>query len=106
MVLYQDTFSRTGALNGSPLEKAVGSVVYGTTANATWTSDAVWNTNGNQANLTVAGIANCYLPFTPQPHQVYTLSVDMNVTSGSAPYWMAFGLTGPIQPPMSFTALA
>jgi hypothetical protein len=65
-IIYQDTFTRTGALNGSSPDIASG--LDGGTNGATWTAAADWTTNGSVASTTTLSSSlgsTTYLPFTP-----------------------------------------
>lgn len=87
-VIYEDSFTRTGALNGS----APDVTDFG---GATWTAATALNTTGTNLLYTTAG-GQAYLPFTPQWGHVYVLSVDLNGTSANNE-WQAFGFAGTAQ---------
>lgn len=81
-VIYQDSFTRTGALNGTSPD------VVNVPA-ATWTANGTITTNGSIAIN--PGSTAAFLPFTPATGVVYTLSADLNAVSGD---WGAFGFSG------------
>jgi hypothetical protein len=118
-VIYQDSFGRTGGLNGSmPTIDAGG---FGGTANAKWAAllfgtnspDTGWTTSTvNGGQLTYSGATNgahemALLPFTPEPGQIYQLQVTavVNDFGSSSSNWIglqflnvsdgAYGATGP-----------
>ena len=97
-IIYQDTFNRTGSLNGS--SPTIANTIDGGSSSATWTAPG-WNTNGTQVVLgsgtsNVQGAAS--LPFTPQTGLIYTLSetvvwqnVPSTIQNGA---WIALGFSG------------
>lgn len=89
-VIYSDTFTRSGDLNGSSPDSTSGS--YGGTSGAKWDASTNWQTNGTQATLGTA-MSNAFLAFTPDNNRVYTLSCDLNSTGtvASLDSWMAVG---------------
>ena len=103
--IYQDSFNRTGGLNGSAPTIDTGGL--GGTAGATWSAmngsvaDAGWatsTTGGGQLNYSSypAGTTSSYnatawLPFTPQSGQVYTAQTTFVArTTGTAADWLGF----------------
>ncbi len=104
--IYQDSFNRTGGLNGSSPTIDTGG--FGGTAGATWSAinfdtgagDTGWatsTTGGGQ--LTYSGNpsspaydATAWLPFTPQSGEVYTAQATIvgNANGGSASNWWGF----------------
>jgi hypothetical protein len=85
-VLYQDSFSRTGDLNGLTPDTTTGS--------ATWAAATPWATDGSQANVS-SNLAQAFLPLSVQPGAVYTLSLDLACTGTTLGEddWMAYGFT-------------
>jgi hypothetical protein len=87
-IVYQDSFSRTGALNGStpsPVD----------TSNATWIAFNQLFTDGSEIAVTNANPSggnhnNAFLPLTPKAGHIYTLSADIKGTSGGV-WWLAVG---------------
>ena len=80
-VIYLDTMGNSAAaLNGR---------VPDTTGTTPWTAAATWNTDGTQAAVTSTGLA--FLPFTPQPGRIYTLSADIENFDTSGNNWTALG---------------
>lgn len=81
--VYNDSFSRSGALNGSspdvtdPYERQ-------------WIAGSVLFTDGT--NLVYPGQDQAYLPFTPQSGHIYTLTADMDGTTNNS-QWLALGYT-------------
>ena len=69
-VIYSDSFTRTGDLNGTAPDVAPGA--------ETWTSTN-WETTGTVSSASSNGAAG-YLPFVPSAGTVYTLSADIDVT--------------------------
>lgn len=104
--IYQDSFNRTGGLNGSAPTIDTGG--FGGTAGATWSAinfntgagDTGWatsTTNGGQLAYsgnpsTPAYAATAWLPFTPQAGQVYTAQTTfvVNANGGSVANWFGF----------------
>ena len=85
--IYQDTFNRTGLLNGSTPSPT-------DTGHATWTAFPELFTDSSAIVVTDAtpsnGYNNAFLPFTPQAGHIYTLSIEIKGTSGDD-QWLAFG---------------
>ena len=80
-VIYLDTMGNSAAaLNGR---------VPDTTGTTPWTAAATWNTDGTEAAVTSTGLA--FLPFTPQPGRIYTLSADIENFDTSGNNWTALG---------------
>ena len=103
--IYQDSFNRTGGLNGSAPTIDTGGL--GGTAGATWSAinpngsvaDTGWatsTTGGGQLNYsgnpsTPAYDATAWIPFTPQSGQVYTAQTTIVArTTGTAADWIGF----------------
>ena len=80
-VIYQDNFSRTGSLNGSPPDAGASS----------WAASGNWSADGGRAIISAPASA-AFLPFKPRAGNRYTLSVRMNCTAANPVYeWTAFG---------------
>lgn len=83
-VIYSDSFTRTGDLNGTAPDVAPGA--------ETWTSTN-WETTGTVSSASSNGAAG-YLPFAPSAGTVYTLSADIDVTSTThAQHFYGIGFT-------------
>ena len=85
-IIYQDSFNRTGSVNGSTPSPT-------DTAGATWTAGTSITTtaaSGGYASLTATG-SMAYLPFTPVSGNVYTLTASLNPTPGTTTAWLALG---------------
>ncbi len=85
-LIYQDTFNRTGNLNGS-------SPALQTGTSSTWTASTYQTatTGGGQLTIT-ANAASGDLPFVPVTGKVYTYSVNLNPT-GTNGDWFAIGFS-------------
>ena len=82
-VIYSDTMGNTAAaLNGRTPDTT-------DTGSATWTAAATWNTDGTEAAATTTGLA--FLPFTPQPGRIFTLSADIENFDTTGNNWTALG---------------
>jgi hypothetical protein len=78
--IYEDNFSYvTNSING---------VLPDTVGGLPWVANPQWGSNGGEAAVNTTTPANAYLPFIPQPGNVYTLSANVDCTSGS---WIALG---------------
>lgn len=86
--IFQDTFSDTGALNGSAPDV--------TTGGATWSASG-WQQDGTIAGRSTSGADSAWLPFAPDSGLVYTLTAVMGQeTAGSvllSGSWMAIGFS-------------
>jgi hypothetical protein len=83
-IIYQDSFSGSGALNGRTPDTA---------GTQPWIAAANWTVGSGVATATAAaGGADAYLPFIPSAGKVYTLSAYLNDAGASA--WLALGYTG------------
>ena len=88
--VYSDTFSRTGHLNGSTPSPT-------DTSNATWYAFSQLITTGSALAVTNGSppyYNNAFLPFAPQPNNIYTLSANIYGNydiSGSNVWWLAMG---------------
>ena len=85
-VVYQDSFNRTGHLNGSTPSPT-------DTAGATWAASKSITTTtatGGYASLSSTS-SMAYLPFTPVSGNVYTLTASLNPTPGTTTNWLALG---------------
>jgi hypothetical protein len=108
-VIYQDTFARTGPLNGStpsPVDNyytnAAGGYYTNSGGNAAWWAadapeiNSVLMTDGSEIALTnMPGTTNHFylngfLPFTPQQGHIYTFSIGLLGLTGGA-QWLAAG---------------
>ncbi|MBC8008719.1 MAG: hypothetical protein H7067_01320 [Burkholderiales bacterium] len=86
-VLISDTFTRSGALNGSAPNTTVGG--------ANWVALAGTNTNGTALSLPTTSTQTATIDlgtnyFSSNPG-VYTLSMDVTLPSGSTTNWAAMG---------------
>ena len=91
IIIYADTFARSGALHGSQLGLAsgfTGTGAYGGSSIASWTAAASITTDGTSANG--GAQKNAYLPFTPEAGHVYTYTLELD-TLGSGFQWAAMG---------------
>ena len=88
-LVYQDTFNRSGALNGS-----LPTIQNG--ANNTWTASPSWSTSASAGGLATTGataaIATNLLPFVPVTGNIYTLTGVLNCTTTNT-NWLALGFT-------------
>jgi hypothetical protein len=86
--IYQDTFARKGALNGSTPapSDATGATWYGWPQLATDGSELAVNT----ADPGQPPFNNAFLPFTPEAGHIYTLSASILGKTGDQ-NWLAFG---------------
>jgi len=83
-VIYSDTMGNSAAtLNGRVPDTT-------DTGSATWTAATTWNTDGSEAAATT-GTGLAFLPFTPQPGRIYTLSADIENFDISGNNWTALG---------------
>ncbi|MGC9261656.1 MAG: PEP-CTERM sorting domain-containing protein [Phycisphaerae bacterium] len=82
-IIYQDSFNRTGSLNGSTPSP-------NDTAGATWIAGSSITTSGGYASLTSTS-SMAYLPFTPVSGNIYTLAASLNPTPGTTTNWLALG---------------
>jgi hypothetical protein len=80
-IVYYDSFSRTGDLNGS-------------TPDITWNTNA-WVATAGTTDASVCGVPSsnfwATLPFTPIGYYVYTLSVDAAPQNGNPDSWLSLG---------------
>jgi dienelactone hydrolase len=96
-ILYQETFSGSSNeyIRGKSPDISVGS--------ATWsalTNSGPWMADGSTAGDTSL-IRGALLPFSPETGNVYTLTMDMNPTSGTR--WFELGFTSASRTDLSFT---
>ena len=85
-VMYQDTFNRTGNLNGSSPTIENGS-------SSIWTAASNWTTSTTSGGTLsqTGGSGSGYLPVAVAAGNIYSLSVNMsNITSGTS-NWEAMG---------------
>ena len=106
--IYQDSFNRTGDLNGSQLGVATGFAGTGTdggSATAAWTAPAGTSTTAG-TGLTAGG--NGQLPFVPALGDVYTLTADitMNQPGDNFSGYVIFGFSTDINTPVDNAPLA
>jgi hypothetical protein len=88
-VVYEDSFTRSGYLNGTAPDVA-------NTGGATWTTaHPYWTTNGSEATAETGPVtANAFLPFVPEEGKVYTLSMDLvSDITWDTNSWAMFGFT-------------
>jgi len=91
-VVYQDTFNRTGNLNGSA--PTINNGASATWSASTWTTST---TGGGQASIS-SNTKNGFLAFTPTIGNVYTYSTQIRVTSGDNNDWVAMGFSTSASP--------
>lgn len=85
VIIYADTFTRTGALLADVPDTRLG--LYGGSASATWAGANFPLASDMVSAATVNGAAT--LPFVPETGRVYTLSVTENTLTGNG--WLALG---------------
>jgi len=56
----------------------------------TWAAATEWRADGSKS---VNGSANAWVPFTPEPDNVYTLSLEMNPDISGSSDWFALGFS-------------
>ncbi len=86
-VIYQDSFNRTGALNGSTPSPTDSN-------SATWTapsSSSYASTTGGQASFNGSDRVTAYLPFTPVSGNIYTLTASLDPGNSGNGNWLGFG---------------
>lgn len=81
-IIYSDDFSGS---SGANLNGTAPDVRPGT---QTWTAATAIKADGSVSGV---GHASAYLPFNPVAGNVYTMSVDVNVTGGTGGNWFALG---------------
>ena len=85
--IYHDSFTRSGALNGTSPDVV-------NTGGATWAAVTGWNTDGANGTALTAGRTSVYLPFAPAVGKIYRLSVDLLVDeSSNANAWFTLGFS-------------
>ncbi len=99
VIIYQDTFARTGVLHGDQLGVDAGFTGTGTLGGST---TAAWTANAGEGHSSPNGITldgtvaarvyndHAFLPFTPQSGYVYTYSLDIDMAGGQ---WGGFGFS-------------
>jgi hypothetical protein len=89
--IYGDDFpgSSSNLLNGT--SPAIESGSFGGSASATWSAADYFNADGSVAAS--GGFSSAVLAFTPEAGNIYTLSADINNTSGDST-WIALGFEG------------
>lgn len=99
-IIYQDSFSRTGALFGTtPDVVNTGGATYSGADDLQSDGSQVFWTYPNPEVRTNADLTtysyyeNAFLPFTPQAGHVYSLSADIQPL-GTNDQWLALGFTG------------
>ena len=94
-IIYQDNFDNdiegtptTGNLNGTTPDTTTGGNTWlaDTDVRRDWQADGSIDSGADPVAANNNGYA--FLPFTPEAGKVYTLSIDLNVTSGK---WFALG---------------
>lgn len=88
VIIYEDTFNRTGTLNGNQLGVATGFSGTGSeggSSTAQWAAASGYTLTANA--VTASGAQCAYLPFTPQQGNVYTLTATMRGVTD----WVALG---------------
>jgi len=84
-LIYSDSFTRSGNLNGSAPDVT-------NAPGQTWITDAGVTTDGSQAfnpSTTTGG----YLPFTIAANNIYTLQADLRSNADPAGSWIAIGFS-------------
>lgn len=79
-IVISDTFTRTGALNGTAPDVGAG----------TWTAAAAFNTTGSTLSASPTGDNIATLAFVPTANSIITLSADVSVFTGD---WIAIGFS-------------
>jgi hypothetical protein len=79
-IIYQDSFTGSGALNGATPTT--------TTGGATWVAAGGMDMDGS-GTLSFNGERNAYLPFTPVAGYVYTLTATLDNTASRAAFGFA-----------------
>lgn len=91
--LISEAFEGTGTLAGNTTE----------TGGATWGASAGWLRNGGIASKSTSGNAQAFVPFSPQPGNVYTLSLEIDPTNNpGSTDWLSLGF---VNQPATNTAL-
>ncbi len=85
-LIYSDSFTRSGNLNGSAPDVT-------NAPGQTWiaANDATATTSGSQVALDAERLA--FLPVTIAGNNIYTLQADLNVTLTATSNWMALGFS-------------
>ncbi|MEN6449907.1 MAG: PEP-CTERM sorting domain-containing protein [Thermoguttaceae bacterium] len=95
LVLYSDSFTRSGALNGTTPDVAVGQ--YGASATATWVSSSYATGDGAAATIDASSAGNgrnMGLAFTPESGHVYTFSAAISCSyATNSGNWAAMGFS-------------
>src|SRR5690348_7440849 len=82
-VIYQDSFSGSGNLNGAAPDVRPGA--------ETWVAED-WQANGTITAPATSIGSNSFLPFIPAAGKVYSLSLEVNPTTATDPTtWFAMG---------------
>ncbi|MFA7343257.1 MAG: endo-1,4-beta-xylanase [Terrimicrobiaceae bacterium] len=87
-IVYSDDFSGSSGTLLSGTAPDVRSGTDGGSASATWAANSSWFANGSGSAGGTSMKAS--LPLTPLPGNVYTLSLDLNPTSGSNAFMVGF----------------
>jgi hypothetical protein len=82
--IYSDDFSGPG---GTRLDGTVPDVA---PAGRFWSAGAIWEADGAKPT---SGDSNAFLPFRPQPGNVYTLSADVDPEVSGSDDWFALGFS-------------
>ena len=86
-IIYQDSFNRTGALNGSAPSPTDSN-------SATWTAPTTVTTAttaGGQAIFNGSDKTTAYLSFTPVRGNIYTLTASLDPGNSGNANWLGFG---------------
>lgn len=97
-IIYQETFSTTGTLNGSTPSVRTGT--YGSSSTATWIANTKFSKTSSGGGVcyntmsTKSGYG-AWLPLTASAGNIYTVSIDIQMYTGydygTAGYWAAVG---------------
>ena len=86
-VIYEDGFDGTGNLHGAAPDSRPGSETWIASQEST-----AWQADGSIAASIDTTDRAAFLPFTPEPGNVYTLSLDVD-PHGASTQWFALGFT-------------
>lgn len=87
-VLYNDDFSAASGLNATPPDVRPATEI--------WTASADWQANGTTASVNSTGEDDsAFLPFTPLPGKIYTLSATLKQPTGgyNTSAWAGIGFS-------------
>ena len=84
-----------GVIYSDDFDGPAGTALYGTVpdvapAGQFWCAGSIWEANGAKPT---DGYYNAYLPFSPRPGNVYTLSLDVNPDISTSNDWLSLGFS-------------